>query len=587
MRYRYLILYNLGLFILQAIMFYIVFCYLFPFKEQLQMFQFTNMYAATTLKQAGGLALYISEFLTQFYVILWIGPLITAALLTLVALFSSLILKKISLRNDLPFIYLLPWLSLLIMHIDYDYYEQGTIAYLFLLLFLWVYVNQASRIRLIFGICVIPVLYVIAGPVVHLFAISALLFEFLTNGKKKYAGIVYLPVAVLSAIIGTYLGYSRDFTTAFLPDAYCNPLQKAAGIYYAWYALPVAMLLAAYLKRYKEPVSQKGKYVCEGLQLVIVIALAYQGIMYSGKWNGRESMEQDYLIRTGQWDRVISDFNQEKLSKRRMCGLNLALAHKGILSERLLGYPQIGLETLMLRWDQSVYTAQLHSDLYYCMGIISASQKFAFEAFVSSRPSGNPRMLKRLVETNLVTGAYPIAEKYIRMLENTWYYRDWASAHRHYLYNDEEVEKDKVFGLKRRCWKAETSVAKLYTDPVSSLMNIVPACPENSAGLQYLTSFLLLNKDIETYKTLQENLYRTPAWRDMTECQQEAIVICSPNDPHFWLEHGVSIKVRNKALAFMQKVQEVSRSGQNPAVALASEYGKTYWYYYMFNTMDK
>ena len=241
----------------------------------------------------------------------------------------------------------------------------------------------------------------------------------------------------------------------------------------------------------------------------------------------------------------------------------------------------------MLRWDQSVYTAQLHSDLYYCMGIISASQKFAFEAFVSSRPSGNPRMLKRLVETNLVTGAYPIAEKYIRMLENTWYYRDWASAHRHYLYNDEEVEKDKVFGLKRRCWKAETSVAKLYTDPVSSLMNIVPACPENSAGLQYLTSFLLLNKDIETYKTLQENLYRTPAWRDMTECQQEAIVICSPNDPHFWLEHGVSIKVRNKALAFMQKVQEVSRSGQNPAVASASEYGKTYWYYYMFNTMDK
>jgi len=96
-----------------------------------------------------------------------------------------------------------------------------------------------------------------------------------------------------------------------------------------------------------------------------------------------------------------------------------------------------------------------------------------------------------------------------------------------------------------------------------------------------------LNKHIETYKTLQESLYRSPAWRDMTECQQEAIVICSPNDPHFWLEHGVSIKVRNRAIAFMQKVQDISRSGQNPAVALASEYGKTYWYYYMFNMMDK
>ncbi|WP_418815183.1 LysM peptidoglycan-binding domain-containing protein, partial [Phascolarctobacterium faecium] len=32
-----------------AVFFYYTFCYLFPFKEQLQMFQFTNQYAATTL----------------------------------------------------------------------------------------------------------------------------------------------------------------------------------------------------------------------------------------------------------------------------------------------------------------------------------------------------------------------------------------------------------------------------------------------------------------------------------------------------------------------------------------------------------
>ena len=56
-----------------------------------------------------------------------------------------------------------------------------------------------------------------------------------------------------------------------------------------------------------------------------------------------------------------------------MCNLNLALAQTGQLSERLFDYPQGGIETLMLRWDQSVFTAELHSDLYYCMGIISTS----------------------------------------------------------------------------------------------------------------------------------------------------------------------------------------------------------------------
>ena len=185
------------LFLLQVIVFYSVFCYLFPFKEQLQMFQFTEQYAAVTLKQAGGVVLYMAEFLSQFYVVLWIGPVITAFLLTAVAIFSSLILKKICLRDDLPFIYLLPWLSLLIMHLDYDYFEQGTIAYLFLLFFLWLYMNLKPAIRFFYGICIIPLLYLIAGPITHLFAVSAFLFEFLTNGTKKYICIIYLPVAVI------------------------------------------------------------------------------------------------------------------------------------------------------------------------------------------------------------------------------------------------------------------------------------------------------------------------------------------------------------------------------------------------------
>lgn len=551
------------------------------------MFQFTWQYAAATLKQAGGVALYISEFLSQFYIVLWGGPVISAFLLTWIVLLSSSVIKKISLRGDLPLVYLLPWLSLLVMHLNYDYYEQGTIAYLFLLLFLWLYVRLKSQIRFIYGICVIPILYGVAGPVVHLFAISVLLFEFLTNGKKRYASIVYLLIAVLSAVVGVYLGVSRNLTCAFLPDAYCNPLQKAPGIYYAWYALPVAMLLAAYLRKYKTPASLKGRCWLEGCQWLVILLLAYEGITHFGQLAALDQFRQDYYVRTGQWEKVISEFDQTVLSKRRMCNLNLALAHTGQLSERLFEYPQRGIESLMLRWDQSVFTAELHSDLYYCMGIISTSQKFAFEALVSSRPSGNPRMLKRLVETNIITGAYPVAEKYICLLESTWYYKEWASSYRRFLYDDRAVEQDAVLGLKRRCWKAEAAIPELYTDPVSTLIHLVPTCPDNKAGLQYLTSFLLLNKDIGTYKTLQETLYGTPAWPEMTESQQEAIVICNPNDPHFWLEHGVSVMVRNKAITFMQKVQDSSRFGQSPATVLASEYGKTYWFYYMFNTIDK
>ena len=578
-----------GWFVLMAAFLYACCRYVFPFKEQLQMFQATSQYAMETLGRAGGLALYLSEFVAQFYVVLWTGPFVTALLLTIITFLTTRILWQINRRDDLPLLACLPCLALLFLHIDYDYYEQGTFAYLFLLLFLWLYVSLKScKLRLFYGIFAIPVLYGIAGPVVHLFALCAWLFELLTEGKNRYPAAIYVIVAGLCALAGLHGGFSRNLTAAFFPDDYCNPLRLASGIYYAWWALPVVMLLSfALRKRWKAPVSWKGKTVWEGMQWLIVLLLAYQSLTHSEKWYDQESMKQDYSIRMGQWEQVIAEFNQEHLSKRRMCGLNLALAHQGQLSERLFDYPQQGIETLMLRWDQSVYTAQLHSDLYYCMGIISASQKFAFEALVSSHPSGNPRMLKRLVETNLIMGAYATAEKYIRLLENTWYYREWATAQRRFLYQDERVEQDKILGLKRRCWQAEVTAGKFYSNPVGSLMELLPVCPDNQAGLAYLTAFLLLNKDSKMYGELVETLYRTPAWREMTTCQQEAVVIYRPNDLRFWLEHGVSIKVRNQAIRFMQEVQQLSRSGQNPARALAAEYGKTYWYYYMFNTAEK
>lgn len=585
MKYKNLIS-ALFLFFLQVLVFAYVFCYLFPFKEQFQMFQFTKQYAVETCRQAGGVALYISGFLSQFYINIWSGPVITAALLTLLAILSSLILRKISTRDDLPVIFLLPWFSLMIIHFDYEYLEQGTIAYLIHLLSLWLYVNLTSKARFIYAICIIPFLYLTAGPIVHLFAVSAVLFEFLTNGKKKYISIVYLPVAAVTAIVGCYSGYSRNLVLAFSPNAYYNLHNYNLQVDYSWYAFGVAMLLTAFLRKYNPPVSLR-RYYWISAQWIIILLLGYKCIRLYGRLDTLDQFEQDYFVRTGQWDRIISGFDQTTLSKRRMCNLNLALAQTGQLSGRLMEYPQKGIETLMLPWDQTVFTAELHSDLYYCMGIISASQKFAFEAWVSSHSSGNPRMLKRLVETNLATGAYPVAEKYIGLLENTWHYKDWATAHRRFLYNDQAVENDSVLGLKRRCWQTETLRPETYTDPVTTLLRMLPSCPENQAGLQYLTSFLLLNKDLKTYSMLQDSLYRTPAWKTMTGIQQEAVVICNPSDPHYWLEHGVSVQVRNRAIKFMQKVQEDSRFGQNPAVTLAEEYGKTYWYYYMFNTMGK
>ncbi|MCC8170352.1 MAG: DUF6057 family protein [Parabacteroides sp.] len=573
-------------FLMQGAALYAAFRYLFPFKEQMQLFRFAGDYAATTLPQAGGVALYLSGFLLQFYIYPAAGAFITSFLLTAVVALAWSILKKLNPAHALPFLAFLPWLSLLAVHFDYNYLEQGTVAYLFLLVFLRVYLSLEPAVRIGYGCLAIPVLYILAGPVAFLFAVGALLCEGLVYKNVRYLPLLYLPVAALTATAGCYFVWSVSLRTALLPDAYYDPMLRSGALYYSWFALPAVLITAGLLRKRIRPdkvPAQRTKRLSVAVQTVVLAWLVYVTVRTYGALGLQENMRQDYDVRTENWEEIIARYTPERLTNRKTCLLNLALVRTGQLDDRLLEFPQNGIEALLLPWDQTLFTAQLHSDVYYAMGLASASRKFAFEGLASSRPSGNPRLLKRLVETNLVTGAYAVAEKYIALLEQTWHYRDWAHAQRRYLYNDAAVEAHPQWGTMRRCWQVETTLPGMYVNPVSTLWEVLPECPGNRGGRQYLVAFLLLNKDLDRYRELHERLYNTSAWPELSVCQQEAVVICAPNDPKYWLGHGVGIPVRNRAIAFMQALPRNAGAEQARA-ALVAEYGQTYWYYYMFHS---
>lgn len=56
------------------------------------------------------------------------------------------------------------------------------------------------------------------------------------------------------------------------------------------------------------------------------------------------------------------------------------------------------------------------------------------------------RALQRLTETALVTGQYRVAEKYISILENTVYYRDFAGRMRQLVNNPSSIDNHPVYG---------------------------------------------------------------------------------------------------------------------------------------------
>jgi hypothetical protein len=223
------------------------------------------------------------------------------------------------------------------------------------------------------------------------------------------------------------------------------------------------------------------------------------------------------------------------------------------------------------------------SDIYFTVNQIALSQEMAFEAYVSTIGDGNPRILKRLVQTNLIYGAYPVAEKYISILEHTYCYRDWARAHRRFLYNDAEVENDSLLGNKRRSLLPDASLAQI--DGLDADLHRIAAInPSDPAAILYAGAFYLLEKNLERFQALVEKYFATPVLPVLPLAFQEAVIILSEKDPDYWQHFGVSENVAGRFAEYKRQVVEANRRGSSHALPslMRRAYGNTYWFYYMF-----
>ena len=79
-------------------------------------------------------------------------------------------------------------------------------------------------------------------------------------------------------------------------------------------------------------------------------------------------------------------------------------------------FPQIGEGGFIPHDPKSRMGLIEASEVAWQVGQVNAAQRFAFVGVLSSQRCVQPRLMKRLVETYLVTGEYRAAEKYIKIL---------------------------------------------------------------------------------------------------------------------------------------------------------------------------
>lgn len=162
-------------------------------------------------------------------------------------------------------------------------------------------------------------------------------------------------------------------------------------------------------------------------------------------------MQYSNLSYAEDWDGIISLWQENKPETNFLNQniINMAMAEKGMLHEHLTDNPCIDINSIYVSHIEGEHVAAMLSDVYYSMGHIAQAQRYAFEANEKMR-NNSPRLLQRLIKTNIIYGQYGVARKYIKKLSSACYYKSWCERYLK-LTDAKATMSDKEMKIKSLC----------------------------------------------------------------------------------------------------------------------------------------
>lgn len=478
---------------------YVGYPFAMGYQEQFQMFLFDNAYFVERLAVPGGIATYIAEFLTQFYNSPAIGAIVIAVAFAVLQREVWMLAKR-NLREDDN-----KWLAYILSFVPtfmlwYQMGDESTLlAYpvsLIITLAVMLSMPRGNRGQALYAAIAIPLTYWIVGPLALLFAVYSGI-QMARNANTRLSAVAYIAVPVMYAVALILV------SALFVP----YPLSRLfAGIFYyrmveilsyMLIMIPLVILLLATV-----PVRVnigKAKIVaalaaCAVAGIAVyIIPTAYDELKY-------DLVEYDWLVRQQRWNDIIAKSERKQPSlPMSVCATNLALGMTGQLGDRCFDFFQNGGEGLLQPFERNFSTTLLSGDVYFLLGLVNTSQRYAFEA-MEAIPNYNKsaRAVKRLAETNLINGQYAVARKYLNMLQKTIFYRKWAERRIEMIDNPKLIDKHKVYGYLRK--------VRLADDFLFSDQEIDKVCgqllmrnKDNMMAMQYLLVYPLLNRNIPLF----------------------------------------------------------------------------------------
>lgn len=468
----------------------------------------------------GGAASLLNSFIVQFFHVPVAGPIIAAAAIsTIYFLCCPELSGTVSAHVLLP-LGLLP-VALLLTDVCCINLSFISIT-IFLLLALSAFLHARSDARpTTNGVKVLMtglILYLAVGDPAVCYLLAVVILD-VARKKQPVPSFIYALI-VLGAIILS--------KRACWPDEIKFAIPQGQHLFYIAWAVFTAVLTGTFMIRTSGS-REKGRIFLLLLSAAVVVVTGISVYQKHRNIRNEQLAVLSYYAQNSNWDKLLRYCRTIDMNNYMLLNYaNLALSNQGRLLEHYTDYRHDSDKALCIKPDYTADGMEFQAMIHYHIGDIAGAQRMAFEAV---QINARPWLLQMLVRTNIITGQYSVAKKYLSILEKTIFYRRWALSMR-----------DKMTDPQVRRSLADTDKFMHQDNFFSDCLDIMDADASESPARSYLIAYILISRDADFLLRFVDRFYGTPALPSISEDMQYGLVAAT-RDPEYCRLHGVSEKV--------------------------------------------
>jgi hypothetical protein len=547
----------------------------------------TSDYFLTYFSKPASLSFYIGDFLTQFYYLIAGGAVTITISLFILWLVIGWLFKRILNNSFNKWWFILPLFPVAfewILLCSLSYPLGHVVALILTIAFSLGYtcINK-TWIRLFIGIAFISIIYIISGSYVFLFVFFMLSFEWMND--KKRLNIFYTIACALFAILIPWLLYHFYLLSIGQAVFYPVPFGKSGLILF--FSPMLSVIFIFFVAKVSHRLSWLNKVPLSFMvQIVLLGVICYSGIKTTSNFRLEKILALDYQACLNNWEDVyLLSQSYHMRDPLATYYTNIALSKMNMLPDRLLENYQPASLGLFIPVDanENYVTISFSNEVYYHLGDVVTSQHYALSGMIFSPNGRSTRLMKRLAENNIINKDYAVAEKFLKILDKTLFYRRWAADRMRYLYNEKECARSNWI-VEKRSQLPTFDIVKKSNDYETCLHLLLESNPANKPALDYLLCYYLLNKNIPLFAQCFDKYYKTI--NNSPSLYQEAMLIylTSSKAPEAkWRSYNFSNSIVARFIAYTNLYESNNGNG----VALQKEYDKTYWFYYHFAKLEQ